>query len=158
MLETERRVRQEGLVRLPPTLAQRVGKLRLDDDRLAAAERAVAAVIAELPDLVGAQVGTLRGLWASACESGEARAFFLAAHDLSGIGTTFGFPLVTALCRSLCRVLRAFDSLRGEPSRLIEAHIEALETVVAEEIREADGIFGRTLLGELDAALARLSG
>jgi hypothetical protein len=153
----ERRTRQEGLVRLPPTLAQKVGKVRLDDSRLAAAERALSAVVALQPDLVGGEVRALRGLWRAAVEAGDTRRLFLAVHDLSGIGTTFGQPLVTALCRSLCRVLRGYDSLRGEPARLVEAHLDALEMVIACAIVATDTGPGRTLLDELEAAFARLT-
>jgi hypothetical protein len=110
------------------------------------------------PDLIGDEVRALPGLWRAAIESGETRRFFLAAHDLSGLGTTFGQPLVTALCRSLCRVLRGYEALRGEPARLVEAHLDALETGIACGITEAAEGPGKLLLDELDAAFARLEG
>jgi len=52
-----------------------------------------------------------------------ARTLYCAAHDLSGLGETYGSPAIARLNRSLCRLLMRGDAKSDAP--LIKLHIEA---------------------------------
>ncbi len=74
------------------------------------------------------------------------------AHDLKGLGSTYGYPLVTRLAASLCRLLE--DHARAEkPADLVSAHIDAIRAVVRDEIKTPDhkvgGVLAETLEGRV---------
>lgn len=77
---------------------------------------------------------------------------FQAAHDIKGQGTSFGYPLVTRIADSLCRLAR--DA--GEPStRQIEVagmHIKALDLVLAQGITGSGGLAGAKICESIEAA------
>ena len=74
------------------------------------------------------------------------------AHDIKGMGGSFGFPLMTEFGTSLCLYLR--DLPDGTPLivELIDAHMEAMDLVLREGIKGDGGDRERSLV----AALAKL--
>jgi hypothetical protein len=74
--------------------------------------------------------------------------FYIHAHDLKGLGGTYEFPIVTRLAGSLCRLL---DGGRAEaPLALVHAHVDAIKTVVRENIRDENQPQGATLVRILE--------
>ena len=84
---------------------------------------------------------------------------FRVAHDLKGQGTSFGYPLVTRLGDSLCRLTR--DRARDYETRHLElakSHLDAVQLVLTKEIKGEGGKVGSDLVARLqhlvDEALA----
>ncbi|HWA42188.1 MAG TPA: Hpt domain-containing protein [Hypericibacter adhaerens] len=81
------------------------------------------------------------------------------AHDMKGQGGSFGFPLVTHVAQSLCRLLVA----PGSSSRhiapladdatygLIEVHLKALRLILEKSVRGEGGEVGQKLVAKLQA-------
>jgi len=61
------------------------------------------------------------------------------SHDLKGLGTTYGFPLVSRLAGSLCKLIEGIEARSGAlPMDLAEKHIDAMIAVVSQEIKTDD--------------------
>ncbi|SRR5690606_36841309 len=71
------------------------------------------------------------------------------AHDMKGQGGTFGFPLLTELGESLCRLTAGREDAGDGEFALVRAHIDAARTIVIERIDGDGGEAGRKLLAEL---------
>ncbi len=77
-------------------------------------------------------------------------ALFRVAHDFKGQGTSFGYPLVTALGDSLCRLTR--DRARDYDARHLElakSHLDAVQLVLTKEIKGEGGKVGADLVAKL---------
>lgn len=85
-----------------------------------------------------------------------AEALYFRAHDLKGLGTTYGFPFVTRIAASLCRILHEPETRLAAPMFLVEAHIDAIFAVVRGDIRNDIDPTGRALAEELEGQVARL--
>ena len=57
-----------------------------------------------------------------------------AAHDMKGQGSTFNYPLVTAIGASLCRLVKERSAAFLGLDRLVGAHVDALQRVIEQEI------------------------
>ena len=80
------------------------------------------------------------------------------AHDLGGYGGTLGFPMVTTLCRSLCRYLRLDRAVLPSAGAVIDAHVAALQVVALQQIKGDGGEVGRALSAELARAIEKFEG
>jgi hypothetical protein len=81
-------------------------------------------------------------------ETGEN--LYFRAHDLKGLGATYGFPTVTSIAASLCRLIDDPATRLRAPVFLLDAHIDAIKAAVRGNIRENDHPVAQTLLKELD--------
>ena len=81
---------------------------------------------------------------------------YLRAHDLKGLGTTYGYPLVTRIGSSLCWLLHEAESRLSAPVALVEAHVDAISASVRRNIRSDADTTGRALAEELEAQTARI--
>lgn len=82
---------------------------------------------------------------------------YLRAHDLKGLGTTYGYPLVTRIAASLCRILHDAETRLQAPLYLVDAHIDAIGAAVRKDIRTDADPTGRALAEELESQVARLT-
>jgi hypothetical protein len=83
---------------------------------------------------------------------------FAAAHDLKGMGSTYGYPLATQLAASLCRLVETDAgkaAARATPA-LACAHVDALRAAVRDGIRSAGNPVGRALLEALETRVDAL--
>jgi len=62
---------------------------------------------------------------------------FRAAHDLKGQGMTFGYPLVTYVAGSLCKLLEVLGATETSkaPIDLIDHHVDAIRAIVRDRIK-----------------------
>jgi len=60
-----------------------------------------------------------------------------AAHDLKGLGVTYGYPIVSAIADTLCKSINAMIERGDLPEDLVNAHVDALRAVVNLELRDA---------------------
>lgn len=60
-----------------------------------------------------------------------------AAHDLKGLGASYGFPVVSVIADALCKALRkSHDNGTPPQPELVNAHVDALRAVVNLDIRD----------------------
>jgi hypothetical protein len=153
--------RPRGYIDPPPRarLTEFSGATFSTDD-LTRAERAVAQVLTKYPTLLTDEVTKLVAAWAAAPEalnSETVAPVFAIAHELAGYGETFGYPLVTILARSLCRLVTMGDLNRDQMTAIVDAHISALNAVVRNRIQGSGGEVGLALAMSLDQAIAKFN-
>ena len=75
---------------------------------------------------------------------------YFRAHDLKGLGATYGYPLVTRIAGSLCRLIDDPSTRLRAPAVLLDAHIDAINASVRGKICDVDHPVGKTLVEELE--------
>jgi hypothetical protein len=75
---------------------------------------------------------------------------YLRAHDLKGLGTTYGYQLITRIAGSLCRLIDDKEKRASGPLDLVDAHIDAIKAAVRDDIKSDEHPVGRTLVEELE--------
>ena len=81
-------------------------------------------------------------------ETGEN--LYFRAHDLKGLGSTYGYPLVTRIAGSLCRLIDDPATRLNAPLFLLDAHIDGINASVKGKICDADHPVGKALVEELE--------
>ena len=78
------------------------------------------------------------------------RQLYRLAHDLRGLGGTFNYGLVTAVCESLCSLINNCDLPDDRRlQRHITAHVAALRAVLQFDLKGNGGSQGEDLLTTL---------
>lgn len=80
------------------------------------------------------------------------------SHDVKGMGGTYGYPLVTQMAASLCRLIETpagKAAAQGDPS-LVDAHVDAIRAAARDAIKTDGNPVGRNLLHALEERVARL--
>jgi chemotaxis protein histidine kinase CheA len=72
---------------------------------------------------------------ASGFNQGTRDALFLAAHDIKGQAATFGFPLVTPVADSLCRLIEHTPDMKRIPLGLVDQHVDAIRAITHKNTR-----------------------
>jgi chemotaxis protein histidine kinase CheA len=75
---------------------------------------------------------------------------YLRAHDLKGLGTTYGYQLITRIAASLCRLIDEKEKRMEAPIELVDAHIDAIKAAVRDEIKVDTHPVGAMLVQELE--------
>lgn len=83
-----------------------------------------------------------------------AEPLYLRAHDLKGLGTTYGYPLITRIAASLCKLTDEERVRMKAPLLLVDAHIDAIKAIVRDKIKDEDHAVGTTLAVELERKVA----
>ena len=92
----------------------------------------------------------------AAAPSAPARAALLrAAHDIKGQAATFDFPLVARVAASLARLLGELPPGRDLPPGLADAHVQAVQVIHRENIRDIANPMAQMLCAELDAKVTQ---
>ena len=78
----------------------------------------------------------------------NASSLFKHALDLKSSGTLCGFPLVTRVAHSLCRLLVIEG--RDIPPSLVDAHIDTLRAILREDIKDPSHPVASVLAQELE--------
>lgn len=96
-----------------------------------------------------ARLAAEKALWGDA----SLQELWGAAHELKGLGATYGYPVVTEMAASLCRLIEtpAGKAAARRAPGLVCAHIDAMRAAVRDRIQTADHPIGRAL----SQALAR---
>ena len=71
------------------------------------------------------------------------------AHDMKGQGGSFGFPLMSEVAKSLGQFCRHAPNPSADCLAAVAAHLDAMRTVMAEDLRGDIGSAGRALLAAL---------
>ena len=72
------------------------------------------------------------------------------AHNVQGQGTSFGYPLMTRVGRSLSKLLKTTNEERGYSTALLAAHVKTLRTVLDKDIQGSGGDLGETIASRLE--------
>jgi chemotaxis protein histidine kinase CheA len=75
---------------------------------------------------------------------------YLRAHDLKGLGTTYGYQLITRIAGSLCRMIDEKEKRASTSLELVDAHIDAIKAAVRDDIKSDDHPVGSVLVEELE--------
>jgi len=133
-----------------------------DEDAIARADNTLKAMSESMEHWLEADVERLQATRMSAERADwtmrSLEALNIAAHDLKGMGATYGFPLATQLAASLCRLIEtdAGKLLAQRDPALVRAHVDALRAAVRDRIRDDQHPLGRALVQTLEAQVARL--
>ena len=107
----------------------------------------------EITKLEGArQVVRTEGVTAETMEN-----LYLRAHDLKGLGTTYGYQLITRIAGSLCRMIDDKDKRAATPLELVDAHIDAIKAAVRDDIKSDEHPVGRVLVEELERRVSAMA-
>ncbi len=87
-----------------------------------------------------------------------AETLYFRAHDLKGLGSTYGYPLVTKIAGSLCRLTDDPTSRMKAPLFLIDAHIDGIKAAVRGGVRDVDHPVAKVLLDELERRVKEYEG
>ena len=87
-----------------------------------------------------------------------AEALYFRSHDLKGLGSTYGFPIVTRIATSLCRLTDDPATRLKAPLFLIDAHIDGIKAAVRGGIRDVDHPTGKVLVDELERRVREYEG
>jgi chemotaxis protein histidine kinase CheA len=140
---------------LPPNkLKKAVQKVkpetRVEFDPVARAEAALAELADDFTRWMEQECVRLdtarKALRASGFNQGTRDGLFLAAHDIKGQAATFGFPLVTPVADSLCRLIEHTPEMKRIPMSLVDQHVDAVRAITHRNTR-----------GDSDANAARLA-
>ena len=71
------------------------------------------------------------------------------AHEVKSLAATFGFPIVTHIAGSLCKLIEDPDTRLRAPLFLVDAHIDAIGAALRAGIRERDHPTSVALILEL---------
>ncbi len=75
---------------------------------------------------------------------------YFRSHDLKGLGSTYGYPIVTRIAASLCRLTDDPATRLKAPLFLIDAHIDGIKAAVRGGVRDIDHPMGKVLVDELE--------
>lgn len=75
---------------------------------------------------------------------------YLRAHDLKGLGTTYGYQLITRIAGSLCKLIDEKDKRLTAPMSLVDAHIDGIKAAVRDDIKSDTHPVGAALAQELE--------
>lgn len=126
---------------------------RNDDDPIARAEQALAQISAEFPSWMLDECGRLDAARRKVREAGltadTRQELFLAAHDIKGESTTFGYPEVRPAANSLCRLLEHAPDVGKIPLSIVDQHVDAVRAIVREHARGDIAAIASALTGKL---------
>lgn len=143
------------LIKVPNTLRRKIGgrMAKVDLQAVARAEAAIESLSSNFGEWILIELKKLEdarnALPNKDLSSAEGRELFNRAHDLKGLGTTYGYPIVTAFAKSLCDIIGTKDIRAKAPLALVNAHIDAINAAVKHSIKDVDHPIGGTLSKEL---------
>jgi hypothetical protein len=145
--------------RLKAKLGKSIGTF--DADAIARAEAAMASLSDQFGGWLIEELSKLEAAhkMISAVGSGEAELeeFYRRAHDLKGLGTTYGYPIVSQFAGSLCRLLDSPEARSKAPRTILDGHVAAIIASVKQKITTSDHPMGKALLNELHGQVNRFA-
>ena len=153
------------MIKAPNALRLRVGGGRIggiDPAALAKAEAALRNLSSNFAQWLDDEINKLDAARLDVRVQGPSIAnmesLYLRGHDLKGLGTTYGYPLITRIAGSLCRLIDDRDKRLDAPMGLIDAHIQAIKAAVRDDIKSDDHPVGRVLIQELERQVREHAG
>jgi chemotaxis protein histidine kinase CheA len=144
---------------IQPTNALRLkvggGRLgAIDPAAIAKAEAALKSLASNFTQWLADEITKLdaarRQVRAEGATSETMENLYLRAHDLKGLGTTYGYQLITRIAGSLCRLIDDKEKRATTSLELVDAHIDAIKAAVRDDIKSDEHPVGRVLVEELE--------
>jgi chemotaxis protein histidine kinase CheA len=151
---------QAEIIQPPNTLRAKVGArfAGVDAEAIARAEAALASLASQFDGWLKDEAEKLEAAHRDLRELGPSperlNALYTRAHDLKGLGTTYGFPLISRIMGSLCKLLDAPAMRAKVPMFLLDAHIDAVRAVVRDQIKDPAHPVGLALCQALETRVA----
>ena len=147
----------------PNALRDRVkvsGKGGIDPAMIAKAEAAMKSLASNFSQWLNDEITKLESARATIQAEGPSpenmESLYLRAHDLKGLGATYGFPLVSRIGGLLCRLIEDKTQRLQAPMALVDAHIMAIKAAVRDNITSEDHPVGTILVQELEGRIKAL--
>jgi hypothetical protein len=148
------------MIQAPTALRLKVGGGRLgaiDPAAIAKAEAALKGLSGNFSQWLGDEIAKLESSRQVVRNEGPTdenmESLYLRAHDLKGLGATYGFPLITRVAGLLCRLIDDKAKRLGAPMSLVDAHIDAIKAAVRDDIKTEDHPVGAILVRELEGRI-----
>lgn len=145
------------MIQAPVALRLKVGGGRLgaiDPAAIAKAEAALKSLSGNFANWLNDEITKLEGarqtVRAEGITAENMESLYLRAHDLKGLGTTYGFPLITRIAGLLCRMIDDKSKRHATPMGLVDAHIDAIKAAARDDIKTEDHPVGKILVEELE--------
>lgn len=74
---------------------------------------------------------------------------YVVAHDVKGQAETMGFPLITLVSASLCKLIEVWDKPETFPLDQLNNHVDAIKVMLAHDIKTKDHPLGKKLTDKL---------
>jgi hypothetical protein len=149
------------MIQAPNHLRLKVGGGRLgaiDPAAIAKAEAALKGLSGNFAQWLDDEVSKLEAARQTVRSQGltqeNMESLYLRAHDLKGLGATYGFPLITRIAGLLCRLIDDKSKRLEAPMALVDAHIDAIKAAVRDDIKNEDHPVGRALVQELEGRIS----
>jgi chemotaxis protein histidine kinase CheA len=124
-----------------------------DANAIARAEAALEAISGQFGGWLIEELGKLEEAYQATTLPGagedELGAFYRSAHDLKGLGATYGYPIISEFADSLCRLLDSPEARARAPQQILEGHVKAMVASLSQKITTHQHPIGRALLTEL---------
>ena len=151
------------IIQAPNTLRLKVGGAgrlgALDPAAIAKAEAALKSLSGNFSQWLNDEIAKLEAarqtIRAEGVTPQTIEALYLRAHDLKGLGTTYGYPLITRIAASLCTLTDDADKRARTPMALVDAHIDAIGAAVREDMKDERHPVGGALADALEAQVAQ---
>ena len=135
-------------------------RLRIDPSAVARAEAALAAMAVNFDEWLKIEITRMEVAMSAVQSQGRTEASMEAlyhrAHDLKGLGATYGFPIISQIAGTLCRLIDSAERRMSAPMSLVGVHVEAIKAAARNGIRTDDDPVGKALVRELEATVAAL--
>ena len=132
------------------------------EDAVARAEKTLEAMSGSFEQWLDADIAKLHAARLGASAAGWTNAaidaLWRAAHDLKGMGGTYGYPIVTQIAASLCRLTETDAgkaAARANPT-LVDAHVDGLRAAVRDRIATDAHPIGGALVRMLEMQVRQL--
>jgi chemotaxis protein histidine kinase CheA len=151
------------IIEVPNTIRKKVsGGGPISNDMLKRAESVIVEHGAEYVSRAQAQVDGLVKTAKTAQADPQKRAelfeqIFQQSHDIRGMGSTFGYDLVTAIGGSLCNFIEDIEKSGEAEMDVVLAHVEALRAIISNEVKGDGGNIGREIYQGLVQAVAKVA-
>lgn len=150
-----------GMARLigPPLDLKRKGEaLSFDEPALKRAEAVYSGFVVANANWCDAQVAKIADAYAAWSQLGapskaQQQTLYEHFHELRGLGSTFGYPMLTVVAESFCRYIEAHPAAETVPP-VVRLHVDMLQVVLQEKLKGDGGELGRGLIAELHHAVS----
>ena len=144
-----------AFIKVPNKIRSKVsGGGAITDTMLKNAERTLQEHGANYVSRAEAQINDLVKMVRHAGEKADLRPklfpeIFRQSHDIRGLGSTFGYELITEIGGSLCTFLEEIALHDDNAMEVVSAHVDALCAVIANDVKGDGGVVGREITGVL---------
>ncbi len=140
-------------------LLKKAKSFRSGDFDFAHIDKSLARIVKNYPEVSRPKVLEMRRLWIEIKSGRAADAAFermgQIVHDFKGEGSSFGFPIVSSIAETLCLLCESGQLSRTGLQNIVEAHVAAIEAVLANEIRGEGGLAGEAIVQMLRNSIAQ---